>query len=76
MSKCFFCGSKEDKKIPLCQTCGALRYPIDAKGSSRMISNQKKLKYSAIAAITLLTPGSFIVLALVGASQFSVKKGV
>lgn len=76
MPQCSFCGSSEDKTIllPLCESCGSLRYPIATSRSSRTMSSQEKLKYSAIAAVTLLTPGSLVVLALVGIRQLGSKK--
>jgi len=76
MTECSFCGSTEDKPIPLCGSCGSLRYPVTTHSSSRVMSGQEKLKYSAIAALTLLTPGSFIALALVGASRFGAKQKI
>jgi len=72
MATCSFCNSIEDEQTPVCQSCGALRYPI-ASNATKKISGQDKLKYSAIAAIAIFTPGSLIVLALVGVKRFSSK---
>ncbi len=69
MPNCSFCGSKEHQDMPLCQSCGALRYPIT--NSSKQTAS--KLKYSVAIAATLFTPGSFVVLALVGANKLNTK---
>jgi len=72
MYECSFCGSTEGKHAPLCQSCGALRYPIVTSGSSQAISSrQEKLKYSAIAAATIFIPGSLLMFAFVGIRRFS-----
>ncbi len=74
MPNCSFCGSKEDKQTPLCQSCGALRYPVATNNSSAAsVSRQDKLKLTAAVAVAAITPGSFILLALVGASRLSLK---
>ncbi|MCF6251003.1 MAG: hypothetical protein L3J75_07005 [Methylococcaceae bacterium] len=73
MPNCSFCGSKEDKQTPLCQSCGALRYPVATNNSSATVSRQDKLKLTAAVAVAAITPGSFILLALVGASRLSLK---
>jgi uncharacterized membrane protein YvbJ len=69
MPKCTFCGAKEEKDTPLCKSCGALRYPVDKK-STTQTSTQDKLKLSAAIAAAIVTPGSFILLALVGMTRF------
>ncbi len=71
MSNCSFCNAKEDIKTPVCQSCGALRYPV----SPHVVTNRKqeKLKLSATIAVAIFTPGSFLVLALVGANKLSNK---
>jgi len=71
MSECSFCGSTEGKHAPLCQSCGALRYPVVTSRSSQAISRQNKLKYSAIAAATIFIPGSLLIFAFVGIRRFS-----
>ncbi|MCK4841218.1 MAG: hypothetical protein KAT04_04970 [Methylococcales bacterium] len=71
MSQCSFCGSKEKNAAPLCQSCGALRYPVSATPLAK--TRQDKLKLSAAVAVAALTPGSFVVLALVGASRLNTK---
>ncbi len=74
MAQCTFCGSKEDKKTPLCQNCGALRYPVEKTSSSEKISTHKKLKISAAIVAAIVTPGSFIILAIAGIAHFKKKK--
>ena len=69
MSQCSFCGSKEDHAIPLCHSCGSLRYPVTAKTVAKISSRQDKLKISAALAVAVVTPGAFIVLALVGVNK-------
>jgi len=69
MSQCSFCGSKEDLAIPLCHSCGALRYPIATKPTAKVSSRQDKLKFSAAVAVAIVTPGAFIVLALLSANK-------
>jgi len=76
MSQCSFCGSAEDKHAPLCQSCGALRYPVAINCSSHAISSHDKLKYSAIAAATVITPGSLVLLAFLGVSRLGSKKKI
>ena len=71
MTQCSFCGTKENKVTPVCQSCGALRYPI-AK-NTRRFSRQDKLKISATIAAVAVTPGSFFVLALYGANRLNSK---
>ncbi len=73
MPNCSYCGVEEKKESPLCQSCGALRYPIENNKSSKILSRQKKLKLSAFLAAAIVTPGSFIVLALVGANRINSK---
>lgn len=74
MPQCTFCGFKEDKKTPVCQTCGALRYPIEKTNSTEKSTPQKKLKISAAIAAAIVTPGSFIVLAVAGIAHLKKKK--
>ncbi len=74
MPECSFCGSIEDKHAPLCVSCGSIRYPVADQETSQKMTTPEKLKYSAIAAITILTPGSLIVLALVGVSRLNANK--
>ncbi len=70
MPPCSFCGAKGNKATPLCQACGSLRYPIANKKAS---SPHNKLITSAAVAAAILTPGSLIVLAMVGATRFNIK---
>jgi len=74
MPECSFCGSIEDKHTPLCMSCGSLRYPIADQQVSQKMTTPEKLKYSAIAAITVLAPGSLIILALVGVRRMNAHK--
>ncbi|NOR69710.1 MAG: hypothetical protein GQ532_08475 [Methylomarinum sp.] len=69
MSQCSFCGSKENHAIPLCHSCGSLRYPVATKPAAKPNSRQDKLKLSATLAVAVVTPGAFIVLALVGVNK-------
>ena len=69
MPKCSFCDSKEDIEAPLCQTCGSLRYPVENNSSSNVLSRQQKIKLSAAVAATIVTPGSLVVLAIIGATR-------
>lgn len=69
MPQCSFCGSKEDHGIPLCHSCGSLRYPVATKPIPKTSSRQDKLKLSAALAVAAVTPGAFIVLALVGVNK-------
>ena len=73
MPSCSFCGSKEEKETPLCQSCGALRYPVATNNLSPTLSRQDKLKLTAAFAVAAITPGSFILLALVGVSRLTIK---
>ena len=73
MSECSFCGTKEDKHYPLCQSCGALRYPVEKNSSDVTFSRQKKLKLSASVAAAIVTPGAFVVLAVIGANHINTK---
>jgi len=74
MSECSFCGKTDEKEYPLCQSCGALRYPIEKKRSDKAAANQyQKLKISAAVAAAIVTPGGFVVLAVMGANQLSEK---
>jgi hypothetical protein len=72
MAQCSFCGTKENKVAPVCQSCGALRYPV-ASISPRTISRQNKLKLSVTLAAAAITPGSFIILALLGVNRLNTK---
>ncbi|MCK5829388.1 MAG: hypothetical protein KAH20_03715 [Methylococcales bacterium] len=73
MPNCTFCGAEEDKASPLCQSCGALRYPIEKKSLNVVSRRKKKLKLSASLAAAIVTPGSLIVLALIGAKRIKLK---
>jgi len=73
MPNCSFCGVEEEKESPICQSCGALRYPVENKPSSSVSSRQQRLKISASLAAAIVTPGSLIVLALIGAKHINVK---
>ncbi len=73
MSQCTFCGAKEQKQTPICHSCGAIRYPIDSRSLAKTKSSQEKLKLSAAVAATVITPGSLIVLALIGAYRVNNK---
>lgn len=73
MANCSFCDAKEEKEMPLCQSCGALRYPVANSAVPTTASRQQKLKLSAALAVTLVTPGSFVVLAVVGANKLNSK---
>jgi len=74
MSECSFCGVLEENQYPLCQSCGALRYPVGkiSKPDSRS-RRQQKLKLSASVAAAIVTPGAFIVLALMGVNHMNSK---
>ncbi|GFO70952.1 hypothetical protein BJAS_P0104 [Bathymodiolus japonicus methanotrophic gill symbiont] len=72
MPDCSFCGTTEKKEYPLCHSCGAIRYPVE-KSSNIAVSRQQKLKLSASVAAAIVTPGAFVVLALVGAKHFNAK---
>jgi len=73
MSECSFCGTREDEQYPLCQSCGALRYPVEKNHSDVAISRQQKLKLSASVAAAIVTPGAFVVLAVMGANHINKK---
>ncbi len=73
MYKCSFCGAKEEKTTPICQSCGAPRYPVATTKPSSIFNRQEKLKLSAALAIVALTPGALIVLALAGATRLNTK---
>jgi len=70
MPNCSFCDATEQQDTPLCQSCGALRYPVTNPPPS---SSGSKLKMSAAIAVAVFTPGSFVVLALVGANKLNTK---
>lgn len=67
MPNCSFCDAKEETQTPLCQSCGAIRYPIASATPSETaaVAKQKKLKLSATLAVAIFTPGSLLVLTLV-----------
>jgi Na+-translocating ferredoxin:NAD+ oxidoreductase RnfE subunit len=46
---------------------------VATNNSSATVSRQDKLKLTAAFAVAAITPGSFILLALVGASRLSIK---
>ena len=73
MPKCSYCGVTEEKDSPLCQSCGALRYPVATDITDGIASRQKKLKLSASVAAAILTPGSLVVLAVLGANRINTK---
>lgn len=73
MSKCSFCGIKENQITPVCQSCGALRYPVANAHLATKNSRQDKLKLSASIAVAIVTPGSLLILALVGANHLNTK---
>ncbi len=72
MAECSFCGIKEKKVTPVCLSCGAPRYPI-AKVLPPFNSRKSKLKLSVTLAAATIVPGSFIVLALIGANRLNTK---
>lgn len=69
MQKCPFCGAKETIQSPVCQSCGAIQYPVPSNNKRPLSSRRKKLKLSASVATALVTPGAFIVLGLIGAKH-------
>jgi len=69
MPNCSFCDATEQQETPLCQSCGALRYPVANISST----SPSKLKISAAIAVAVFTPGSFVVLALVGVNKLNSK---
>ena len=69
MPNCSFCNATEQQGIPLCHSCGSLRYPV-AEMTRLPIS---KLKISAAVAVAILTPGAFVVLALAGANKLNTR---
>lgn len=73
MPECSFCGTTELKEYPLCHLCGAIRYPVENKRNAIASSRQQKLKLSASIAAAIVTPGAFVVLALVGANHINTK---
>ncbi len=73
MTECSFCGIKENKVTPVCLSCGAPRYPI-AKTLPPFKQRKNRLKLSAALAAVTIIPGSFIVLALLGANRLTSKK--
>jgi len=73
MSECSFCGTTEEEKYPICQSCGALRYPVEKNNSDYIVSRKQKLKFSASVAAAIVTPGAFVVLAVIGANHLNKK---
>ncbi len=73
MPECSFCGTTEQKNYPLCHSCGAIRYPVENNSADIAISRQQKLKLSVSVAAAIITPGAFVVLALMGANHISTK---
>lgn len=73
MPKCSFCGATEEKDSPLCQSCGAQRYPVATNNTDAIVNRHKKLKISAYVAAAILTPGSLLVLAVLGANRINTK---
>ena len=73
MPECSFCGTTELKEYPLCHSCGAIRYPVESKRADIAIRRQQKLKLSASVAAAIVTPGAFVVLALIGANHINTK---
>ena len=69
MSECSFCGVLEAKYYPLCQSCGALRYPVSTNNSAVV----SKLKLSASVAAAIVAPGGLLVLAVMGAKHLNRK---
>jgi len=69
MSNCSFCGTTEEKEYPLCHSCGALRYPVEKSSSNIISTRQQKLKFSATVAAAIVTPGAFVILAVIGAKH-------
>lgn len=72
MSACSFCGVVEEKDYPLCHSCGAIRYPVEKKQSGSHARRQK-LKLSASVVAAIVTPGAFVVLAVIGANHINTK---
>lgn len=72
MPQCPFCGNKEEKVAPICQSCGSLKYPVD-NGSTVILSRQKKIKYSVALVATVLIPGALFALALTGITRLIYK---
>ena len=73
MSECSFCGTAEEREMPLCQTCGALRYPVEKHRPDNTGNRQQTLKLSAAVAAALVTPGAFVVLAVMGINRLNTK---
>ncbi len=70
MPKCSFCGVTEEENAPLCQSCGAIRYPVATNITASIV---KKIKLSATIIAAIFTPGSLIVLAVLGANRINTK---
>lgn len=73
MPKCSYCGAIEKKDSPLCQSCGAMRYPVATNITEGTVKRQKKLKLSVSIAAAIFTPGSLVVLALLGVNRINSK---
>lgn len=73
MSECSFCGTVEEREYPLCQSCGALRYPVDKIRPDNTSNRQQKLKLSVAVAAAIVTPGAFVVLAVMGVNRLNAK---
>ena len=73
MPKCSYCGVTEEKDSPLCQSCGALRYPVATNIKEGIVNRHKKLKISASVVAAILTPGSLVLLAVLGAHRINSK---
>jgi hypothetical protein len=74
MSECSFCGVFEEKHYPVCHSCGALRYPVTKINTSGANSRQQKLKLSASVAAAIVTPGAFVVLAVMGVNHLNMQR--
>ncbi|NOQ16842.1 MAG: hypothetical protein GQ581_07265 [Methyloprofundus sp.] len=74
MSECSFCGVFEEQHYPLCHSCGALRYPVAKMNTPDVSSRQQKLKLSASVAAAIVTPGAFVVLAVMGVNHLNTQR--
>ncbi len=74
MSECSFCGVLEEIHYPLCHACGSIRYPVEKiKITDDLSRRQQKLKLTASVAAAIVTPGAFIVLAVMGVNHINTK---
>ncbi len=71
MSECSFCGSIEKTHYPVCYSCGTLRYTTNPLSTPTPSNN--KLKVSAAVIGAIITPGAFIVLAVIGVNRLHSK---